>query len=307
MCRRTFRIRIKKRGRRAKRQPSRFAETVLRTGATLRGIAAIRQRGRELIRGRFHRSVASWKRTHPGATPFPRRHGRLILIVDGIWFALEQKRLTVLVILVRPVNAIIARLRGLVLVEGEECERHWRNAFQECLSGQELARIKAIVADGSHGLTAIAKEQEWVYQRCQFHLLKDLWLIRGKRKSKTRWIRERALNLVRQILDNPSDEETERLASKLRRLIRRSDCPRTVRKKVGGLFRHLEKFRACYSHPELKLPHTSNSTECVARLIQSRLAPIRGIRTINALTEWLDIIRRLHPTIQCNPKNDQPK
>ena len=302
-CQRTWRIRRKRQGRKRKRQTATFAEQILRSQATLRGTAAARETNRELILGRFHRSLGRWKRTHPGAPPFGRRHGTLIVIVDGVWFTLEGRRLTAFVILVRPVRSSLARLRGLVLLEGEECERSWRAVFHERLTEHEMARIRAIVADGSHGLTTIAKEHGWVYQRCHFHLIKDLRLIRGKRKSPTRWIRERAYDLVRAALDTPSERKTARLVTNLRRLIARSDCPRTVRRKVGGFLRHLKKFRACYYHPELNLPHTSNSTECVARLIQARLSPMRGVRTIASLAEWLEIVCRSSPTIRCNPKN----
>lgn len=268
----------------------------------MRGIASVRQLGRERVLGRFHRSLKGWKHTYPGALPFTRRHGALLSIVDGVWFTLEGKRLTALVILVRPVQSAVARLRGLVLIEGDECEAGWRYAFESTLTGQELARIQAIVADGSHGLTHITKERGWAYQRCRLHLLKDLRLIRGKRKSRTRWIRERAYDLVREILDTPSEDKTQQLILRLCRLIARPDCPGTVRKKAGGFLRHIKKFRACYNYPHLRLPHTSNSTECVARLIQAQLSSMRGVRTVNALTEWLDIIRRSNPTIACKPK-----
>lgn len=265
----------------------------------MRGLAEVDDRGREQLLGRFHRSARSWKRSHPLASAFTRRHGPLLLVVDGIWITLEGVRYTVLVILVRPMRSSVARLRGLYLVQGDESYNHWMEAFRWCLSSWEWQQIEAIVADGSHGLTTIAEENDWVYQRCQFHLLKDLALIQGKRRGPTQWIRQLALAITRIILNTPSEKETIPFVHALYGLITRSDCPRTVRKKIGGFLKHRKKFRTCYQYPLLRIPKTSNSCESAARMIRERLGVMRGVRTVSALRYWIDIIQRMHPTIRC--------
>lgn len=252
--------------------------------------------------GQFHRSLSRWKKFHHGAPAFNVRSGCLIGIFDGIWFTIDGVCYTCLVILVRPVRMDTARLRGLYLVQGNESEANWRRVLQETLTQKELARIRAIVADGSHGLVALSQTYGWKYQRCQFHLLKDLQLISGKRSGATQALRQTALRVTREILDTPDERKAKRLKQQLVRLIARPDCPKTVRKKVGGFLKHFSKFRTCYQYPALRLPHTSNSAECIGRFVRERLGIMRGLRTVRSLKFWIDILKRERPTIRSLPK-----
>lgn len=274
---------------------------MLRTRGSLRGQSAVRRAGRELLLGRFHRSVVSWKRGCSPAPPFSGRDA-LILITDGVWFFFRGERYTVIITLLRSVSTPRARLRGLYLLRGEECEEGWREAWAHSLTAQEYDAICALVADGGHGLTRIARQERWVYQRCHFHLLKDLRLIAGKRSGRTRHIRERALALVRAALEEPDERTSARYRRAIHRLLVNPRCPRTIRKKVGGFLRHYAKFRACYRFPELRLPATSNAGECVASIIRACLGPMRGLKSPRALAYWLDIIMRLYHEVKCEPK-----
>ncbi|MBI4739938.1 hypothetical protein HY772_10510 [Candidatus Woesearchaeota archaeon] len=275
---------------------------MLRTNTSLRGLADIRHRAKEQVIGQFHRSLLSWKRTHPKAKPFTARSGDLIGVFDGVWFAIKGERHICLIILLRPVTDNRARVRGLYLIKGDESEANWQSALRETLTPGELAQIRAIVADGSHGLVALSRQRGWEYQRCHFHLLKDLQLISGKRSGPTQHLRQGALELVKRVLDTPDERTTKRLKRQLAFLIARPDCPKTVRKKVGGFLKHFSKFRACYQHPALRLPHTSNSAECVGRFIRERLGVMRGLRTVHSLRYWLDILLQQRTTVQCAPK-----
>lgn len=259
-------------------------------------------RGTGLLKGQFHRSIVSWKRTHPSAQAFTAYAGGLIGIFDGVWFRFNGERYVCLILLLRPIKSGIARLRGLVLLVGDESEENWKIALRRILTPKELAQIQAIVADGSHGLVSLCSEYGWKYQRCHFHILKDLQAVSGKRPGPTQTLRQKALALVREILDTPSEQAIRPCITRLRRLVAHSGCPKTVRKKVGGFLTHLEKFRTCYRYPELNLPHTSNSAECVGRMIRTRLGIMRGLSTVSSLRYWLDIILRSHPSIRCEKK-----
>lgn len=252
--------------------------------------------------GRFHRSVAGWKRQHPPAPSFTHRDGRLIVIIDGIWAIIDDVRYTIVMVLARRITGWKARLKGLVLIRGEECQALWEQALDSSLTAQELANVSGLVGDGGHGLTTLCREQGWVYQRCHTHLLRDLHLISGKRSPKTRAIRERALELVRGILNTPSERKAQTLAQWLQLLIARADCPKTVRNKVGGFLRHYAKYRACYQYPELRLPRTTNSAECVSSRIQYHINHMRGMKTERSLAYWLDILLRLYPTVRCSSR-----
>jgi len=274
----------------------------MRTNTSLRGLADIRRQGKEQMIGQFHRSLSSWKRTHPRAKPFTARSGGLIGIFDGVWFTIDGEKYTCLLILLRPIKDNRARIRGLCLVKGDESEANWHAALHQTLTIGELARLRAIVADGSHGLVALSRHYGWKYQRCHFHLLKDLQLIAGTRSGPTQYLRQRALTWVRRTLDTPDERLARRLKKQLARLIVRPDCPKTVRKKVGGFLKHFSKFRACYQYPTLRLPHTSNSAECIGRFIRERLGVMRGLRTVKSLQYWLDILLRQRTTVQCTRK-----
>lgn len=205
-------------------------------------------------------------------------------------------------VLVRRVTGWKARLRGLLLIRGDECKALWEQALASSLTPEESANVRGLVGDGGHGLTTLCRKRGWVYQRCHTHLLRDMHLISGKRSPRTRVIRENALERVRRILNTPSERKAGKLSEQLRLLIAHPDCPKTVRKKVGGFLRHYEKYRVCYRHPEFRLPRTTNSAECVSSRIQYHLNHMRGMKTEHSLTYWLDILQRLHPTVRCSSR-----
>lgn len=270
-------------------------------------MADIRNTSKDSVTRRFHRSILGWKRTHLPAEPFTEESGLLILVVDGIYFSFEDVEYVCLMILVRPVHESWARLRGLVIMQGDESKKHWEDAFEQVLTPMEEAQVKGIVADGSHGLVSLCKERGWVYQRCHFHLLGELKnFCSGHKNHQTKKLRRNIFELVRTILNTPDEKEMKRLVKNLRRLIAHPDCPKTVKKKIRGFLKHLEKFRTCYRYPELNLPKTSNTAECVGRQIRDILSRMRGVNTLKSLEYWLDIIMRIHPEFQCNGFRNTP-
>lgn len=212
-------------------------------------------------------------------------------------------------VLARRVRGWKARLRGLVLIPGEECKELWEQALAQSLTAQELANVRGITGDGGHGLTTLCQERNWRYQRCHVHLLRDLYKVRGQRRTPTQWLRQRALKLVRETLNTPSEQKANRLIWQLRLLITHSECPKTVRSKVGGFVRHYWKYRVCYQYPDLRLPRTTNSVECISQLVQRYLNRMRGMRSAQSLRYWLNIVRRCHPTVRCSsrPRTNQIK
>lgn len=290
-----------------KRERAAFAQKVLRLGASLRGLADIAGVAKNKTVRHFHRSIHAWKRTHLSAEPFTDDDGELIMVVDGIYFSFEDVEHVCLMILVRPVLQARARLRGLIIMKGDESKKHWEEAFERALTPMEESQVKGIVADGSHGLVSLCKEREWVYQRCQFHLLGELKnFCAGYKNHQTGTLRKKIFTLVCQILDTPDEKEMKYFVTKLSHLIAHPECPRTVKKKIRGFLKHLTKYRTCYRYPEMNLPKTSNTAECTGHLIRSVLSRMRGVKTLQSLEYWLDIIMRLHPEIQCNGfKNTQ--
>jgi hypothetical protein len=211
-------------------------------------------------------------------------------------------------IAVRTVEGSVARVRGLVLLPGDESEANWMSALSETLTPTEMSHVKAIVADGGHGLVSICRRYTWKYQRCHFHIIKDLQNVAGKRKqSDTSKLRTTILELVRTLLDTPDEHDAQKLLRKLRRLLARPDCPKTVKRKVSGFLKHYRKYRTCYDFPELRLPATSNVAEAIGHSVRDHHSPMRGLRSVKSLTYWLDIWLRLHREIKCAPKVERKK
>lgn len=226
-----------------------------------------------------------------------------MLVIDGIWFELNEQHYTVVMLLARRVRGWKARLRGLVLLTGEEHKELWEQALKQSLIIEELANVRGITGDGGHGLTTLCRERNWPYQRCHVHLLRDLYKIRGQRRSSTQWLRQQALRLARATLNTPSERKANRLIRQLRLLIARPECPKTVRSKIGGFVRHYRKYRTCYRHPDLRLPKTTNSAECISQLVQRYVNRMRGMRSAQSLRYWLTIILRCHPTVRCSSRH----
>ncbi len=306
-CNRSFRIRSKKRGRKVKRERTTFAQKILRLGASLRGVANIAGVAKSKPTRRFHRSILAWKRTHLPAEPFTETDDLLILIIDGIFFSLNNEEYVCLMILVRPVNDENARLRGLIVMKGDESKEHWEEALEKSLTPMEESQVKGIVADGSHGLVSLCKERGWIYQRCHFHLLKELRNICRGLKGSSKELRKEIFDLMKVVLNTPDEMKRKSLIVKLSSLITHPDCPRSLRNKVNGFLMFQKRFFACYLYPELNLPKTSNSAECVGQLIRMVMTRIRGLRTLESLKYWLDIILRSHRMVQCHGFKNTPK
>lgn len=303
MCGYTYRIRVKKRGRKRKRQSGNLAASILCTGASLRGLAKQRHCSKTKLTNRFHRSIRPWLTAHHPALPFTENDGGLVLVIDGIWFELNEQRYTVVILLVRRVRGWKARLRGLMLMAGDEHKELWEQVLKQSLTTQELANVRGLTGDGGHGLTTLCRERNWPYQRCHVHLIRDLYKIRGQRRSPTQWLRQQTLWLVRTTLNTPSERKANRLILQLRLLIAHPECPKTVRSKVGGFVRHYQKYRVCYQYPDLRLPKTTNSAECVSQLVQRYLNRMRGMWSAQSLRYWLTTILRCHPTIRCSSRH----
>ncbi len=302
-CKYTFRVYPKKRGRKKKRQSSRFAQTILREGGSLRGIAEMRGIGREKMRGRFHRSLEQWIKENEPAPPFHVRDGQLILVCDGKWFTIEKHRYTVLALLLRRTNDVKARLRGLYLAEGEESYSNWSMSLEASLKPHEIKQIAAVVSDGSHGMVQLSREHEMIFQRCHAHIKREMSKIKGVRPGKTQHLRLRTAKLVNLSLDTPDERKVETYTQELMHLISHPECPNTVRSRVSGMLRHFDKFRVCYKYPELNIPHTTNSAETIFRFINDRVQNIHGVHSPESLQLVLNTVLCERTKVKCNPKN----
>lgn len=152
ICRKTWRIRRKKRGRKRKREQK-----------TL------------LVRYLQHQMP-----------PLYALEGGLIIIADAMVKYIERVWYTFYFILIRDAGDNHAIITKPVVTKGTETQSGWREAFER-LPETVKPRIKAVVCDGHRGIVNYAKQKGWIFQRCHFHLIAS---IQGRR-SKWKWSRHK--------------------------------------------------------------------------------------------------------------------
>lgn len=297
-CGQIFTVRPKKRGRKAKRQRDGLAHTVLRNGASLRGLAETRLVNRETLRRRFQASAQAWLRAHP-LPPLPAT-GQLIAVADALWFQTRnhQPRYGSFGILLRPVKGTKSYLAVLTVRKGRESKTAWQKVFQLLPPGVRN-RICALVADGFIGLYGIAVDQDWHFQWCHVHLKRRLAELRGLRRIPGREIRQQAVRLIHEFLETPSNDRAAACQRRLKYLFSLPECPATLPSRLSGVIRRSRLLRTYRQFPELNLPISTNSMERINAFIRERFGQLRGVNSEPAMKRWIEIIHRQHPEIQC--------
>lgn len=207
-CKRTWRIRKKKRGRKVLRiHPNPHATVILkRQSIANRANSSSSSYGQ--IRLRHKRNLEQiLKHVPPPSIP----DGELIAIIDGWHFYLKGEKHIVYLILLRSVADNIAVITEPLVFPGQEKVGQWKQAFDE-IPIETRKRIKAVVSDGVTGIENFAVRQGWVMQRCHFHLIATLQKLRGKRPSTTnKTLREEIYQMVRLILITTDNNETQKI------------------------------------------------------------------------------------------------
>lgn len=163
----------------------------------------------------------------------------------------------------------------------------------------------SIVSDGFRGAKRIAREYGWVPQRCHFHLIAQLQIRRGKIKYRLhgRRVRERIYQSIREALLTPKERILCILLGRLTRLSQHPDRPRKLCMMVREFVREIDVFRAYRIHPALHLPTTTNTVECMVKLLRMRIRPLS---TPKAPLQWSTAYIRLQRSLTCNDSKFQP-
>ncbi len=232
--------------------------------------------------------------------------GSLILVMDAIWFGKDEQRHTVYLMGLRAVEEDTLHFLRPVLRLGNESQKQW----QEIVDGipdEARQRILAVVSDSFSGAGSIAKRHGWVFQRCQAHLLLRLEVRCGDNKRTVSWREGRqALKALTYALMNTRDKEkASKIAHRIFILGQDKECPRALRQIVTETLRTLHEYRACYLHPELRLPATTNALENTNGRIRSVLNRSRGCRTPASLIQWITGFLWFNGTVACRPKEPQ--
>lgn len=231
------------------------------------------------------------------------RHRTYVLIGDGLWFRFGREDWVLYVMAVKPVTQRYALFLDPVLLQGKESYRRWQQAIST-IPPRLSQRIKSLVSDGFRGSKRITREHGWVQQRCHFHLLAQLQVRRGRRKTTLsgRKVREAIYQTIHEALEITDEERLMRLTRRLHRLAVNPQCPERFAMMVHEFLAELPAFRAYQAYPDLKLPTTTGTLEAMNKIIR---ATCRTINTPPSLLKWATATIRIRRILTCNGKNYQ--
>ena len=303
-CGNTWRIRRKKRGRKAKRASTRLVLAYLdHRASNVRELAKRRKEGKSSSQRALARSLAYLVRANPepGRSLVSSR-GRLILVADAIWYYVRGKKYTIYVLLIRPRLENEAVIWQPYLAPGHEDMAGWLAALATLPPGIQ-GRIGALVCDGGTGITNLAYRQGWLLQRCHFHLLAALqnYLTTGVR-SRQRPFALEVMRLAQSIINDPH-EAAARGALRTLNTIYQQTRSRGLRRTIRGLNLHWREYRTYITYPRWRLPATSNAAESCIQCIRDLLYRCRGFRSLGQLTRWLAAFTIHKKIIRCRWKN----
>lgn len=298
-CLRTWRVRLKKRGRRTLRTDDRLLKRVFIDHRSLTQIARQRRLTRQALSYRFLRALEA---RFDFQALSQDNDDQLILLADGLWFRFKGRPWVLYLMALRPVNADTATFMNPLLVEGSESMQGWQKAIATIPSDRRK-RICALVGDNFKGCRSIAEENGWILQLCHFHLIAQLERAVGKRFStvKAPGLRREAYRFVKKALLSNDGAELQRILYCLKILIAEPAMPIIYKRAIRGFFRHLDHYHAYQAYPHFRLPRTNNTSEAMGRRIRDLLSRTRALSSPQSLKLWARHCVKLKPTIACRP------
>ncbi|PIT92958.1 MAG: hypothetical protein COU06_02560 [Candidatus Harrisonbacteria bacterium CG10_big_fil_rev_8_21_14_0_10_38_8] len=294
-CKSTWSIRRKKRGPKRIRTAHPLLRRILCEGYTLaQELRHFDSLGRSGIAQRFTNELQNFISSPP--PPLPK--GIYILIVDGVYFKFKRKEWVLYLMALKPVHSHRMYYLDPVLTKGRERFEEWCKAI-DTIPTKTRKQIKALVSDGLRGFHQLATQNDWVHQRCQFHLLASLVRGKGKLRYLTRGsnVRRKLLTATRIMLSNESSQKRSRAQRSLRQYINDPNCPSYVRKHIIEFLEREADFRSYLTHPHLHLPTTTSAMESTGRLVRKAT---RTARTPNSLFLRAVAFLRLKRSVVCN-------
>lgn len=300
VCKRTWTIRPKRRGRKSRR---RISEPV-RKYLIHERVPLAREKGRESVSARSyklrHERDAFNKRQLWASVP----SGPLIAIADAIMRRIEGSLHTWFFVFIRAVAGEDAIILPPLHLRGTETSNGWQPAFA-AIPDDILSRIVALVSDGHRSLMLEALWRGWLVQRCHFHLLKALQARRSRWSSSQHRAEGIEIHtLVERVLTQETSEGLSVVLSRIEEI-----GWTTPSKKLSiallGFVTHAEEFRTYRAHPGLNLPTTNNTAESLNALIQSLSGRARGFRTAVSFDAWIIALCKERQTIKCRGARPQ--
>lgn len=297
-CHRTWRIRQKKTGRKKKRAQINLAVSFLiNQRLSCYSLAIKLHKSEDILNRNIKRSLNKFVLETPYAE-LPTK-SPLVVIADAMIQQVENKTFSVYFVLVKTPESKEAIIAPPYFEEGKESCIGWKNAFDR-LPKPVFKAITAIVSDGHLGLRSLSLKNDWLMQRCHFHLLASLQGRRSKSKfSRHREVGEAVFALVKDIVNNKNENDTLNSVKQLKKIRAQTDSPGLSRILRSFLKTH-KQFRTFLDYPDLNLPRTSNSAESMVGCVRSLLRRAKGFRSIKSLKLWTEGLIKCKKQIVCN-------
>jgi hypothetical protein len=295
-CKKTWRVRQKKRGRKCLRSS---AALVLRTLQERRRLAAHRGFSTQVWSYRFRQQLRHFL-TRPPTVPPP---GPYVLLVDGMRLRFHHQPWTVYLLAFKPVGTSLAYFVDPFLLPGKESRARWEQVWSQVPAALRES-VQGMVCDDLPGMVLWGQRKNWAVQLCQFHLLHHLYdYAAGKYgPPHIRQARKRVYGLVRRVLTEFDPSQITPWINELQTLSKSPHHSRWLRWLVSRFLKRLPLYRAWRTHPALHLPATTSAIESKIRCLRDVVRQARNLRTPQALQTWLTAALRIHPTIKCCPK-----
>jgi hypothetical protein len=279
-CKKTWRIRLAKRGRKVKRLQTNYLKQVFDKGLLVKQIDTNSRISIDAVYKRF--SINLSKLTIKKRI-VRIRGSKLILLIDAQWHYFDRKLWTLYFVAIKSSDEQNVILLDPVLRSGKENSSEWNQVFDNLPQGIKK-RVVAVVSDGVRGIELLVSAHGWIHQRCHFHLLKRLQSMRGKRLSTTgRLTREEIYRLAKVALSEPSKTKLNIVCQELLFLAKDVYCPIRMKMVVREFIRRLAEFRSYLDYPDLNIPTTTNVMESVNSYTQKRS---KTVKTPKAWHEW---------------------
>lgn len=300
VCKRTWRIRQKHRGRKRQRIAIALLNRILLKRHTIDHEKRNVRLSRSGIALRYAKAMRSLVDRHHSLRLRNVPHA---LLGDGLYFKFRRKEWVMYLMAIKSSRSKRAYFLDPVLLEGRECYERWIQAIATIPPAVEK-RICAFVSDGFRGSQMLSEQNHWLHQRCHFHLLANLVRGKGKRRYRIRSsrLRDKLLEATRIILASQSTHALTQARKTIRKLIGRPTCPPYIRKQALEFLEREQDFRTYLQHPKLNLPTTTNAVESTGRMIRKVTTTAR---TPKSLLLRATAFLRLKKFVVCNG-NHQP-
>lgn len=305
ICRKTYRKWKKKRGRKKNRvSETLFLKYLKNEISTLYSLSKSKNKNLD----KLQRETRSGLRKFVEKNPWPQIPIDIpfIAVADAMMANISKKIYTFYFVLLRPVNDKEAIITEPLVREGTESKQGWSETFTRLEKYNKNSNIPlkhvilALVYDGNMGLMGIAKENNWIIQRCHFHILAK---IQGRR---SRWLRSRhrelgelLFQLARNVLTNPNEKSVLKSLEEIKKIKEKTNSIQ-LKKILSGFIKYYKDYRNYLLFPELNMPTTSNSAESLIGGLRKLYNRAHGFRTIGSMTLWTHALLKYRKKIACN-------